>query len=121
MTLLPYQNTLQLTLQHIIHHANPLTSPAPNTFLLLHIPIRTLPISHHHHFKYPLTLYQPTHPNPLKLQPPHLLSFIQKPTPIPIPILSHLPLTPQTLPLIPYKLQPRTNQPPLQLIQHPKP
>lgn len=51
---------------------------APNTFVVVDMPIGTVGICDEDDLKYALRLYQATQANALKVEGAHLVSFIQK-------------------------------------------
>lgn len=120
MTVLGYENTVQVTVEDMIHHGKAVRRGAPNTFVVVDMPIGTVGICDEDDLKYALRLYQATQANALKVEGAHLVSFIQKATRMGIPIVSHLGLTPQSVGVMGYKLQGGTKEAAVQLIEDAK-
>lgn len=78
MTVLGYENTVQVTVEDMIHHGKAVRRGAPNTFVVVDMPIGTVGICDEDDLKYALRLYQATQANALKVEGAHLVSFIQK-------------------------------------------
>ncbi|WP_367122902.1 3-methyl-2-oxobutanoate hydroxymethyltransferase [Staphylococcus capitis subsp. urealyticus] len=120
MTVLGYENTVQVTVEDMIHHGKAVRRGAPNTLVVVDMPIGTVGICDEDDLKYALRLYQATQANALKVEGAHLVSFIQKATRMGIPIVSHLGLTPQSVGVMGYKLQGGTKEAAVQLIEDAK-
>ena len=115
MTVLGYESTVQVTVEDMIHHGKAVRRGAPNTFVVVDMPIGTVGVCDEDDLKYALRLYQATQANALKVEGAHLVSFIQKATRMGIPIVSHLGLTPQSVGVMGYKLQGGTKEAAIQL------
>ena len=120
MTVLGYESTVQVTVEDMIHHGKAVRRGAPNTFVVVDMPIGTVGVCDEDDLKYALRLYQATQANALKVEGAHLVSFIQKATRMGIPIVSHLGLTPQSVGVMGYKLQGGTKEAAIQLIEDAK-
>ena len=120
MTVLGYESTVQVTVEDMIHHGKAVRRGAPNTFVVVDMPIGTVGVCDEDDLKYALKLYQATQANALKVEGAHLVSFIQKATRMGIPIVSHLGLTPQSVGVMGYKLQGGTKEAAVQLIEDAK-
>ena len=120
MTVLGYESTVQVTIEDMIHHGKAVRRGAPDTFVVVDMPIGTVGLSDEDDLKHALRLYQETQANALKVEGAHLVSFIQKATRMGIPIVSHLGLTPQSVGVMGYKLQGGTKEAAIQLIEDAK-
>lgn len=117
MTVLGYESTVQVTIEDMIHHGKAVRRGAPDTFVVVDMPIGAVGISDELDLKNALTLYQQTEANAIKVEGAHLTSFIRKATQIGIPVVAHLGLTPQSVGVMGYKLQGSTKEAALQLIK----
>ncbi|CAL28977.1 3-methyl-2-oxobutanoate hydroxymethyltransferase [Staphylococcus carnosus] len=116
MTVLGYDSTVQVTLNDMIHHGKAVRRGAPNTFVVVDLPIGTVGISDEKDLENALRLYQETKANAVKAEGAHLISFITKASAMGIPVVSHLGLTPQSVGIMGYKMQGSTKEAAKQLI-----
>lgn len=116
MTVLGYDSTVQVTLNDMIHHGKAVRRGAPNTFVVVDLPIGTVGISDEKDLDNALHLYQETKANAVKAEGAHLISFITKAAAMGIPVVSHLGLTPQSVGIMGYKMQGSTKEAAKQLI-----
>ncbi|MEB6209505.1 3-methyl-2-oxobutanoate hydroxymethyltransferase [Staphylococcus pasteuri] len=117
MTVLGYESTVQVTIDDMIHHAKAVRRGAPDTFVVVDMPIGTVGISDELDLQHALDLYQQTNANAIKAEGAHLATFIKKATRMGIPFVAHLGLTPQSVGVTGYKLQGSTKEAALQLIE----
>ncbi|MEQ6030114.1 3-methyl-2-oxobutanoate hydroxymethyltransferase, partial [Staphylococcus saccharolyticus] len=120
MTVLGYDSTVQVTVNDMIHHGKAVRRGAPNTFIVIDMPIGTVGVNDEEDLKNALKIYQDTNANAVKAEGVHLVSFIQKATRMGIPVVSHLGLTPQSVGVLGYKLQGDTKEAAIQLIEDAK-
>ena len=120
MTVLGYDSTVQVTVNDMIHHGKAVRRGAPNTFIVIDMPIGTVGVNDEEDLKNALKIYQDTNANAVKAEGAHLVSFIQKATRMGIPVVSHLGLTPQSVGVMGYKLQGDTKEAAIQLIEDAK-
>ncbi|MBL7573781.1 3-methyl-2-oxobutanoate hydroxymethyltransferase [Staphylococcus saccharolyticus] len=120
MTVLGYDSTVQVTVNDMIHHGKAVRRGAPNTFIVIDMPIGTVGVNDEEDLKNALKIYQDTNANAVKAEGAHLVSFIQKATRMGIPVVSHLGLTPQSVGVLGYKLQGDTKEAAIQLIEDAK-
>lgn len=120
MTVLGYDSTVQVTVNDMIHHGKAVRRGAPNTFIVIDMPIGTVGVGDEEDLKNALKIYQDTNANAVKAEGAHLVSFIQKATRMGIPVVSHLGLTPQSVGVMGYKLQGDTKEAAIQLIEDAK-
>ena len=116
MTVLGYESIVQVTLSDMIHHAKAVRRGAPDTFIVVDLPIGAVGINDESDLKNALKLYQATDANALKAEGAHLISFITKARAMGIPVVSHLGLTPQSVGVMGYKMQGATKEDALQLL-----
>lgn len=116
MTVLGYESTVQVTLDDMIHHGKAVRRGAPNTFVVVDLPIGTVGVSDERDLEHALRLYQETGANAVKAEGAHLISFITKAAAMGIPVVSHLGLTPQSVGIMGYKMQGATKAAAEQLI-----
>lgn len=117
MTVLGYDSTVQVTLDDMIHHGRAVRRGAPNTFVVVDMPIGAVGIDHAQDLNHALTLYQQTNANAIKAEGAHITEFITAATRIGIPVVAHLGLTPQSVGVMGYKLQGSTKEAAQQLIK----
>jgi len=120
MTVLGYDSTVQVTVNDMIHHGKAVRRGAPNTFIVIDMPIGTVGVNDEEDLKNALKIYKDTNANAVKAEGAHLVSFIQKATRMGIPVVSHLGLTPQSVGVLGYKLQGDTKEAAIQLIEDAK-
>ncbi|WP_425262473.1 3-methyl-2-oxobutanoate hydroxymethyltransferase [Staphylococcus saccharolyticus] len=120
MTVLGYDSTVQVTVNDMIHHGKAVRRGAPNTFIVIDMPIGTVGVGDEEDLKNALKIYKDTNANAVKAEGAHLVSFIQKATRMGIPVVSHLGLTPQSVGVMGYKLQGDTKEAAIQLIEDAK-
>lgn len=89
MTVLGYESTVQVTIDDMTHHGKAVRRGAPDTFVVVDMPIGAVGISDELDLKNALTLYQQTEANAIKAEGAHLTSFIRKATQIGIPVVAH--------------------------------
>lgn len=116
MTVLGYESTVQVTLDDMIHHGKAVRRGAPDTFVVVDMPIGTVGVNDTQDVQYALRLYQETTANAIKAEGAHLTSFITRATAIGIPVVAHLGLTPQSVGVMGYQLQGSTKEAAEQLI-----
>lgn len=68
MTVLGYETTVQVTLDDMIHHGRAVRRGAPNTFVIVDMPIGSVGISMEQDLNNALTLYQTTNANAIKAE-----------------------------------------------------
>jgi len=78
MTVLGYESTVQVTIDDMIHHAKAVRRGAPDTFVVVDMPIGTVGISDELDLQHALDLYQQTNANAIKAEGAHLATFIKK-------------------------------------------
>ena len=66
MTVLGYESTVQVTIEDMIHHGKAVRRGAPDTFVVVDMPIGTVGLSDEDDLKHALRLYQETQANALK-------------------------------------------------------
>lgn len=117
MTVLGYETTVQVTLDDMIHHGRAVRRGAPNTFVIVDMPIGSVGISVEQDLNNALTLYQTTNANAIKAEGAHLSEFVARCTQIGIPVVAHLGLTPQSVGVMGYSVQAKTKDAAAQLIE----
>ena len=75
MTVLGYESTVQVTIEDMIHHGKAVRRGAPDTFVVVDMPIGTVGLSDEDDLKHALRLYQETQANALKVEGAHLVSY----------------------------------------------
>ncbi len=78
MTVLGYESTVQVTLADMIHHGRAVRRGAPNTFVVVDMPIGAVGISMTQDLNHALKLYQETNANAIKAEGAHITPFIEK-------------------------------------------
>ncbi|SUK61622.1 3-methyl-2-oxobutanoate hydroxymethyltransferase [Staphylococcus aureus] len=68
MTVLGYESTVQVTLADMIHHGRAVRRGAPNTFVVVDMPIGAVGISMTQDLNHALKLYQETSANAIKAE-----------------------------------------------------
>lgn len=117
MTVLGYESTVQVTIDDMIHHARAVRRGAPNTFVVVDMPIGSVGIDMNHDLKNAMKLYQSTRANAIKAEGAYLTDFVTRCTQIGIPVVAHLGLTPQSVGVMGYSVQAKTKEAALQLIE----
>ncbi|ATD30477.1 3-methyl-2-oxobutanoate hydroxymethyltransferase [Macrococcoides bohemicum] len=117
MTVLGYDTTVQVTLDDMIHHGRAVRRGAPNTFVIVDMPIGSVGISMEQDLNNALTLYQTTNANAIKAEGAHLTDFVARCKQIGIPVVAHLGLTPQSVGVMGYSVQAKTKDAATQLIE----
>ena len=108
---------LQVTLADMIHHGRAVRRGAPNTFVVVDMPIGAVGISMTQDLNHALkALSGDECKMQLKAEGAHITPFIEKATAIGIPVVAHLGLTPQSVGVMGYKLQGATKEAAEQLI-----
>ncbi|MGW7798673.1 3-methyl-2-oxobutanoate hydroxymethyltransferase [Staphylococcus xylosus] len=105
MTVLGYDNTVQVTVEDMIHHAKAVRRGAPDTYVVVDVPFGGVGISEQYDLEIAVKLYQQTSANAIKAEGAHLTKYIENCSRMGIPVVSHLGLTPQSVGITGYKMQ----------------
>ena len=87
MTVLGYDNTVQVTVEDMIHHAKAVRRGAPDTYVVVDVPFGGVGISEQYDLEIAVKLYQQTSANAIKAEGAHLTKYIENCSRMGIPIV----------------------------------
>src|SRR5699024_472848 len=99
MTVLGYSSTTQVTLDDMIHHAKAVKRGAPNTFMVVDMPVMSYHSSLEQSIKNAVKLFQETDAQALKIEgaSKEILELVRRLTDGGMPVVEHLGLSTQTV------------------------
>lgn len=121
MTVLGHANTLSITVDEMLHHVKAVTKAAKQAWVIADAPFLSYHITVEEGIRNCARLIQEGNAHAVKIEghSPHILQLVARLTEIGIPVVGHLGLTPQALLQFGgFKLQAKTTETALHLIQH---